>query len=500
MLDRLHVAGVALLAATLTAPAASQVASALLRETGPLPGVPGETVSSISNPAVNHVGGYAVTTNTVGSGTTLSRAFGHATGGDGAVLRTEGTIGTLEQTSWEAFLGLSDAGDVAYSAISNDTGGGGTGLDGAWLEDTIVLNEEDPVAALPGLFSSFNSRVGVTGTGQPYWVGGVTSSPGGSTQNRVLYFGLAATAVLKGGDNVAGVAEPISTASSGIDFDGRYSALGTNYLYPVNVASGSSANDGVIVINGAAATAGGSIVREASPVPAGIGGLVGEAWDNFDYVGITESGQWLMTGDTTAATALDEIIVLGEQIILREGDTLTIGLEDVTIAGAMEAGYLNEDLDYAVVWDVDTTAGNLETLIVNGEIQLLEGDLVDWNGDGVIDGADDGAQITNFTGINALAVGDRVAGAIGVYFTADVNLDSVEDPLEGFFCLPVELGAPDCPEDLSGNGQVDFADILVIISAWGPCPPDCPEDLSGNGQVDFADILVVISAWGPCPE
>jgi hypothetical protein len=66
---------------------------------------------------------------------------------------------------------------------------------------------------------------------------------------------------------------------------------------------------------------------------------------------------------------------------------------------------------------------------------------------------------------------------------------------------PVHAGAGtsiDCPADLNGNGQVDFADILVIIGAWGPCA-GCPEDLNMNGQVDFADILVVIGAWGPCP-
>jgi len=62
----------------------------------------------------------------------------------------------------------------------------------------------------------------------------------------------------------------------------------------------------------------------------------------------------------------------------------------------------------------------------------------------------------------------------------------------------VETGP--CAADLNDNGQVDFADILVIIGAWGPCPVDCcPEDLNGNGQVDFADILVVIAQWGPCP-
>ncbi|MCP3904189.1 MAG: DNRLRE domain-containing protein [Planctomycetes bacterium] len=57
-----------------------------------------------------------------------------------------------------------------------------------------------------------------------------------------------------------------------------------------------------------------------------------------------------------------------------------------------------------------------------------------------------------------------------------------------------------CPEDLNGNGAVDFADILVIIGAWGSCPLYCPNDLNNNGSVDFADILEVIGAWGSCPS
>jgi len=46
-----------------------------------------------------------------------------------------------------------------------------------------------------------------------------------------------------------------------------------------------------------------------------------------------------------------------------------------------------------------------------------------------------------------------------------------------------------CVPDLSGNGAVDFADILAI----------CEEDLDGSGDVGFGDILVVIGAWGDCP-
>ena len=61
-----------------------------------------------------------------------------------------------------------------------------------------------------------------------------------------------------------------------------------------------------------------------------------------------------------------------------------------------------------------------------------------------------------------------------------------------------DLDGNGCPEDLDGSGVVDFADILVILSAWGPCD-GCPEDLSGNGIIEFADILAVLGAWGPCP-
>ncbi|MHC5114924.1 MAG: GEVED domain-containing protein [Planctomycetota bacterium] len=68
----------------------------------------------------------------------------------------------------------------------------------------------------------------------------------------------------------------------------------------------------------------------------------------------------------------------------------------------------------------------------------------------------------------------------------------------GVSCNPNPC-TPACPEDLSGNDAVDFADILAIIAAWGPCPPTCPEDLDGSGDVGFGDILTVIGAWGPCP-
>ncbi|MFK7959848.1 MAG: hypothetical protein AB8G96_04915 [Phycisphaerales bacterium] len=59
-------------------------------------------------------------------------------------------------------------------------------------------------------------------------------------------------------------------------------------------------------------------------------------------------------------------------------------------------------------------------------------------------------------------------------------------------------GTPPCPNDIDGSGEVDFVDILAVLSNWGTCP-GCPADLDGNGAVDFGDILQVLSNFGPCP-
>jgi hypothetical protein len=41
--------------------------------------------------------------------------------------------------------------------------------------------------------------------------------------------------------------------------------------------------------------------------------------------------------------------------------------------------------------------------------------------------------------------------------------------------------------------------LVVLISAWGDlCPTSCPEDLNCNGVVDSADLLTILSRWGPC--
>ncbi|MEM7453094.1 MAG: hypothetical protein AAF456_01950 [Planctomycetota bacterium] len=409
----------------------AQVASALIRENEELPGAPGSSISGINNSAVNDNGGYSFTVTTDGS---VSHVWGSTAGAPGSVILTETTYGDLIQTSFESFFGMSDSGSISYSASTNHISGTPSGLDGAWRDTAAVLNEEDAITELPGQFSTFNSRPGITADNKPYWVGGYSDTQGGSTQNRALFIGTEASVVLKSGDNISGVVEPLS-AGSAIDFDFRFSALGTNYISPVDVDSGSAINDFVMASNGAAMMAGGSIIREASPIPASIGGLAGENYDNFDFFGITETGSYLITGDSDAGTTQDEFVMVDGQIILREGDMV----DGFVLNGTIEGAFLNEDGDWAAIWDVDTLSGNVEVLIINGTIVLMEGDLVDWNNDGVIDGLDQNAFVEDFTGISALTMSGRDgAGNVNVVFTADADVNGSQ--LEGGFRIPVGLG------------------------------------------------------------
>ncbi|MFH1844785.1 MAG: hypothetical protein ABIF77_16465, partial [bacterium] len=370
-------------------------------------GSPGQLVSAINNSAVNHAGGYAFTVNTDDG---LSYVWGNANGGAGTLIRTEGTFGPYTQTSYESFFGFSDDGYVSYSPMSNSAAV--TGLDGVWLDDVVIAIEEDPYPHQAGFWWSFGSRPGVTADGNPYWVGGITGTQGGSTAGRGLFYGAAATPLLLYGNYVTGLPDPLDDAST-VSFDYRLSAYGTHYIAEVQTETGSSTNDNHLVMDGAVLLAAGSPISELGVIPPAAGGFAGETWDNFDFLSVNEDGHYMFTGDTGGDIATDEFIGFDGMITLREG----FFLDGQTLSGSIEGAFMNEQGDYAFIWDIlDNTA---EAMYFRDQLLVKEGDMVDIDGDLI---PDPGTAVTNFTGISALTLSDQSPGGlVRIYFTADVE-------------------------------------------------------------------------------
>jgi uncharacterized repeat protein (TIGR01451 family) len=463
----------ALFLLALASSSSAQVASKLINDEEPL-GPPGDIVGSLGNPAANHAGGFAVGLSTTGSAT-LSHVWGSPDGiAPPVILRTEGTFGPLVQTSFESFYGIADAGQVGYSA--SGTGGPDGAFDSVWVDDTSVAVEGDPMppGPLQDLFWSFASRPSITAGGVIHFVGGTRTTVGGTTSARGL-FNNTGTPLLYSGDVVPGLPAPLDDSGSPISFDYRVSASATNYIAEVEMETDgtglTTADDGAVVFSGSALMVGGSIVQEAQPVPAAIGGEPGENWDNFDFMGVTEAGQYLFTGDTDAATTMDEIVVVGGMIVAREGQLLD-GLE---ISGAIEGGYMNENGDWAVTWDYnDPVEGNREALFLNGELVIKELDEVDFDGDGLVDA---GAILNDFTGTSTLVISDRAGGEVSIYFTANVD-DNGAGNLEGFYRINVPVGAgadgdlslavTDTPDPVPTVG--DPITYSVIVTNLSPNP------------------------------
>lgn len=115
--------------------------------------------------------------------------------------------------------------------------------------------------------------------------------------------------------------------------------------------------------------------------------------------------------------------------------------------------------------------------------------------------ANGGWVFKSFT-VNSLA-GFTPTAQLRIRFTAQDNTPAsvVEAAVDGVK-LQRLVCATAVPGDVNGDGSVNVADLLAVITAWGACPAapaTCPADVSptgGDGQVNVADLLFVITNWG----
>jgi hypothetical protein len=76
---------------------------------------------------------------------------------------------------------------------------------------------------------------------------------------------------------------------------------------------------------------------------------------------------------------------------------------------------------------------------------------------------------------------------------------SAQGDTSEFAACVVIAGEAEVLGDITGDGAVNVADLLAVISAWGACGKTCPADIApapaGDGAVGISDLLMVISHW-----
>ncbi len=325
------------------------------------------------------------------------------------------TLGGAEST-----MGVGNNGEFIYSPSFN-------GDDAVWTHNGLLQVEGMPAPGFPpGITSTFHSRPTLLPGGQAYWVSGFDEDGGGATDGRMLYtspnaMSSTVSVVLRSDDIVGGL--PIDRPS-GIGFDYQISDNGSHHIHVLLLDTGSTVNDGALYVDGSV------IARESFP----IGG--GENWGNFDVVSISDSGNYIFTGDTDGSTATDEFIAYNGVIAVREGDV--IGGLPLTTTATLRAASLN-NLNQAVhAWGI--AGGTPEVLFFAcdaanlGESSLLlsTGDMVDLDGNGSGD-----ATVTDFNA--ATTTGPGLWLAEDGYAYIEVDLDYGSGDVEAIIRLALPL-------------------------------------------------------------
>ncbi len=61
------------------------------------------------------------------------------------------------------------------------------------------------------------------------------------------------------------------------------------------------------------------------------------------------------------------------------------------------------------------------------------------------------------------------------------------------------IAAPDCPEDLDGDGLIGLADLSILLTSFGGSGDPDDGDIDRDGDVDLADLSALLTVFGtPC--
>lgn len=426
-----------ILAVALAAPAAAQVPVELIVKDGDTPpAAGGDPVTTLNAPFTNGLGQVGFTGAVDRGGSSDNFIWFDS----GPIWFNSSAVGSTLSGA-EGTMGVGNAGEFVYSPSVD-------GNDSVWTQNGLLLTEDVPApGGSPGELNSFNSRPQLLPDGTALWVGGITDSPGGSTQARALYRAAdtatpVITEVFRSGDMIGGFTIDFP---SGVGFDYQISDDGNQHIHDLLMDTGSTTNDGFVYVNGAL------VAREADPVPGG-----GENWDNFDVMAINNAGNYLFSGDTDGSTATDEFIAYNGTIAIREGDLI----DGHTLGSSVSAASLNNLGQAVFIWSTDlgeTLFHALDASNLAGATALLTvGDSIDVDGNMTPD-----YTVTDFNASNIIGPGLSLAEDGSVY--VEVDIDDGGGDLEAIIRLA--LPQPALPDIAVAPMAWDYGQVTVGATA-----------------------------------
>ncbi len=473
-------------------------------------GLPGtnQTISTINSFASTDLNGAPAFTGVLEDGTNFVWV------GSNVVFTTPmglpNVLGTFETTC----LGNAPGGKFAFSANVN-------GNDAIITQAGVLVQAGDPVPGLPGKFFGNNSRPLMAGNGAVSWVSSLRNTPTGSNlPDRATVLSLdgtiaTTTARFVTGQTFDGVvltnvpAQGIyldhSLADNGYSIHRMRAALdGNPATNNTEILAVHAANGPVVAVRSGTSVpvAGGQGEQYFIPAP-------GTAGTAFAAMSINSAGDWLSSANGTSGGAL----LRNGTVIAKSGDTLDgIFLLQVQTNDRVQSVGISPSGSAAVVWRVydfglgsgrnhlfTSVAGDLS----DASLVLVEGDELDWTGDGAADGVLNTLptplhRTLDLASDNTVVVVGRVSDVGGanprdmvlrVAFGGTTSgCDSIDFNADGLF-----------PDD---NDLVQFLSVL----AGGACDndPNCNDIDFNNDSLfpDDSDLLAFLRvlAGGNCVE